>query len=223
MSIEVKIQALNTARNSIYSEVVAAFWYAITSGETSPFNTTIWEELPNLDHFIVTIFSQIYTYGGGSVHLVGVLRNDNNTSLNIFLVAGIYDQAKNVLDADTLSLALYALAPGGSLAYYFDSWLSLNDNQGLLGLADSYSVQWDPYWTRESSTNYIAITTRDDKLKYDDLLQEMIFTGQIVNNEDQAVSSAVVIIILQDKETGRLIATGSFPSFDSIPAGESME
>jgi len=132
------------------------------------------------------------------------------------LVVGIYDQANNVLDADTPILALYALDD-------FDSWQSLKDNQGLLGQADSYSVQWNPYWTRESSTNYIAITTSDDKLKYDDLLQEMIFTGQIVNNEDQTVSSAVVIIMLQDKETGRLIATGSVPSFDSISAGESID
>jgi hypothetical protein len=43
MSIEVEIQALNAAGYSIYSEDAVAFGYAITSGETSPFNTTIWE------------------------------------------------------------------------------------------------------------------------------------------------------------------------------------
>jgi len=41
MSIEVEIQGFNAAGISIYSEVVAAFGYAITSGEISPFNTTI--------------------------------------------------------------------------------------------------------------------------------------------------------------------------------------
>ncbi len=41
MSIEVEIQALNASGNSIYSEVAVAFGYAITSGETCPFNRTI--------------------------------------------------------------------------------------------------------------------------------------------------------------------------------------
>jgi hypothetical protein len=51
----------------------------------------------------------------------------------------------------------------------------------------------------------------------------MIFTGQIVNNKDQAVSSAVVIIMLREMETGRLIASGSVRSFESIPAEESTK
>jgi hypothetical protein len=173
------------------------------------------------DYEITFVEKHNFTDGKGDVHLVGELRNDSDTSLNISLVTGIYDEANNALDADTLSLALYALAPGGSLANDYDGWQSLNGNQGLLAQADCYSVQWDPNWTRESSTK--PITTSDDKLKYNNLLQEMIFTGQIVNNKDQAVSSAVVIIMLREMETGRLIASGNVRSFESIPAEESTK
>ncbi len=94
------------------------------------------------DAEIAYLEEQYYTDGGGNVHLVGIFRDDIDISLNISLVAGIYDQANNMLDADTFSRALYALAPGGSLAYDFNSWQSLNDNQSLLGQADSYRVQW---------------------------------------------------------------------------------
>jgi hypothetical protein len=96
----------------------------------------------NEDDYEITVLEEHYYIDSeGNVHLVGVLRNDSDTSLIISLVAGIYDQANNVLDANTVSLALYELAPGGSLAYDFDSWQSLSDNQGLLGQADSFSVQ----------------------------------------------------------------------------------
>ncbi len=66
------------------------------------------------DAEIAYLEEQYYTDGGGNVHLVGILRDDIEISLNISLVVGISDQANNMLDADTFSRALYALAPGGN-------------------------------------------------------------------------------------------------------------
>jgi hypothetical protein len=71
---------------------------AISSGETSPNNTIIWEELPNLDHFTVTIVSQSYTEieraqfeirglvlttsdQGGYTHISGEIFNNGNQSV----------------------------------------------------------------------------------------------------------------------------------------------
>jgi len=348
-NIEVEIQALNPAGDSIYSEVVSASLYTIDPNETSPFKSMIWEELPDLDHFYGSIVGQSYAEverpaleirgvvftisddgsythisgeisnngsepeisnngsepakinslavaifdtggnlvsadvstdlvrylypgeigpfrvsvatpatrrgeisdyalftdaqlvskednyeitfleehnyvdGEGDVHLIGELRNDSDLSLNISLVAGIYDEDNNVLDADTLSLALYSLAPGESLTYDFDGWEPLNDTRDLLDQVDTYTVQWDPYWTWKSSTDYITITTSDDSYEYDDFLQEMTFSGQIVNNTDHGVANAIIVITLRDKITGELVATGDGYIFDPIPVGGSAE
>ncbi|MEN8173101.1 MAG: FxLYD domain-containing protein, partial [Chloroflexota bacterium] len=293
-NIEIEITALNASGDSIYAEVVTATLYATSPNEISPFDTTIWEELPDLDHFTGTIVGQSYAEvergeidirgvvftisddgsyahvsgeianngdepvninslagaifdtggnlistngstdlvrflypgetspfrvsiaapptrrgeisdyvlytdvrldseeddyeisfleeynfvdGEGNVHLVGELRNDSDISLNISIVAGIYDADNNVFDADTLSLALYSLDSGETLTYDFDGWEPLNDTLDLLDQADNYTVQWDPYWTWESSTDYITISTSNDAYEYDDFFQEMIFTG----------------------------------------------
>jgi len=111
--------------------------------------------------FSETHYNYLDSYA--SFHLVGEVTNNHNEYLTVSLIGGIYDQDGNVLDAATTDVPTYSIAPGETLPYDLQYWGPLNYKSDTFSIASSYTVQWDPYWTWTSSTQYIDLSSQNDK------------------------------------------------------------
>ena len=150
-----------------------------------------------------------------SFHLIGEITNNSDLSLSVSLVAGIYDADGNVLDAAITDLPLFSISPGQTMPYDFSYWGPLNDKASALDMAASYTVQWDPYWTWENSRAYVEISTQNDTHEVSSY--QMTFTGEVLNDSDEDITGATVIVNMYDIETGELIATDYGGVYDEIP------
>jgi hypothetical protein len=153
-----------------------------------------------------------------SFHLVGEVTNNSEEALNISLIAAIYDTEGNVLDASSTSLPISALPSGEMVAYDFDVWGPLNYHAATIDSADSYTVQWDPYWTWTSSREYVDLVTQNTIEDFDE--GDGKITGEVLNNSGGLVDGAIVIVTFYDTETGAIYATSYDSLWDEIPDGE---
>jgi len=149
-----------------------------------------------------------------SFHLVGEITNNHDEFLTVSLVAGIYDADGNVIDAATTDTPTFSIAPGETLPYDFQYWGPLNYKFDAIDTASSYTVQWDPYWTWTSTTEYVDLITQNDVNEVS--AYQATFTGEVLNNTTSEVNGATVIVSLYDIETGELVATGYGGIYDPI-------
>lgn len=166
-------------------------------------------------------FSDFYSYvdGYGWFHLVGEVSNDGDQTLSISLVASILDADGNAIDAASLSVPIY-VGPGETVPCDLDGWGPMNYTEGFADLGDNYVVQWDPYWTWETDSEYIDLPTTGDDNVFDEY--QGSFTGQVLNDSGGPIGYTTVIVSLRDIG-GELIATDYTSIWDEIPEGESAE
>ena len=137
-------------------------------------------------------------------HLVGILTNNSDAYLNVRLLAGIYDEAGNCIDASSLFLPM-AVAPGESMPYDFDLWGALDSSREAYESATQFEIFIDWYSTYEAYLIPSVISTTDDNNTYDGYTAT--FTGNVLNNSGRDLDSATIIVSLYDRTTGELIAT----------------
>ncbi len=173
------------------------------------------------DYFDLTFseFQNNYVDAYDSFHLVGEVTNNHPNSLSISLIAAIYDANDNVIDAASVDVPIYGVASGETVSYDFDFWGPLNYKSGMIDQADHYTVQWDPYWTWESYTEYVDISTANDSNEFDDYSGK--FIGEVVNDTGQPLGGAVIVISMYEIETGNIFAVGYTSVFDDIADGSS--
>ena len=157
----------------------------------------------------------------GFYHLVGEIQNNSSVKLNIRLIAGIYDANDVVLDADTVDLPIYALAPGETISYNFQNWTALNNVSDLAQNSARYTVQWDPGWTWDTQYTYIDLPYSDAGYEYDDFWG-LVFKGKVSNNSGGSVSSATIVINIRDA-AGNLLFTDDAGVYEEIPDGGSAD
>ncbi len=155
-----------------------------------------------------------YTDSAGGFHLVGAITNHDQQRLNINLVAGVYTADGRVLDAAVTGLPVYAIAPGETLGYDFSLWGLASSTSDFMEKADSYSIQWDPYWTTPTTAEYIdlEIAQPTPSVAADDGL----FQGQVVNSSGQTLENLTVIVEIRDPQTGQLLAVDFASTFSEI-------
>lgn len=154
-------------------------------------------------------------------HLVGEITNNHNEFLTLSMIAGIYDEDGNVIDAATTDIPTFTIAPGDTLPYDFQYWGPLNYKTGTVDLASSYTVQWDPYWTWTSTSEYIELTTQNDSNEVSSY--QITFSGEVLNNSGEEVDGATVIVSLTDVASGELVAMGYGGIYDPISANGTAE
>lgn len=175
-----------------------------------------------VDSFNLTVSDAInYTDDFDDLHLVGQITNDGDKILNVYLVAGLYNAEGTVIDASSLTIPLSALKPGEFSPYDFDFWGPTNNTAGLLDTATEYSVQVDAWWTWETTTELVDLTTANDDNTFDEF--GGTFTGQIVNNSGGVIDSATVIVYLVSKETGLIVATGETWVYEEMADGATVD
>jgi hypothetical protein len=153
-----------------------------------------------------------------SFHLVGEITNNEAEFLTLSMVAGIYDEDGNVIDVATTDIPTFSIAPGETLPYDFNYWGPINYKLSSVDLASSYTVQWDPYWTWTSSTEYVEISTENDVNEVSDY--QITFTGQVYNDSGEDIDVATVIVSLYSVESGELVGMGYGGIYDTIGANE---
>ena len=169
--------------------------------------------------FAETHFNYTDTYD--SFHLVGEITNNFNEYLTLSLIAAIYDEDGNVIDAATTDIPTFSIAPGDTLPYDFQYWGPLNYKSDAVANASSYTVQWDPYWTWTSTSEYTELTTQNDANEVSSY--QVTFTGEVLNNSNDEVEGATVIISLYDIENGELVAMGYGGVYDPIGTNQTAE
>jgi hypothetical protein len=137
-------------------------------------------------------------------HLVGTISNNTEAYQNVRLVAGIFNDAGDCIDAASLYLPV-AVSPGESLPYDFDLWGALDSTREAYRSATQYEIYIDWYATSEAYIIPVKITTSGDSNSYDGY--SATFSGNVVNNAGRALDSATVIVALFDRTTGEMIVT----------------
>jgi hypothetical protein len=137
-------------------------------------------------------------------HLVGLLTNNTEAYLNVRLVAGIFDDAGDCIDAAALYLPI-AVSPGESMPYDFDLWGALDSSPEAYQSATQFEIYIDWYSSSEAYLTPAPITTQDDTSSFDGY--STTFSGNVLNNAGRRLDSAAVIVSLFDQASGELIAT----------------
>lgn len=181
---------------------------AEVTNAVTPFNVTVSDAINYSDDY-------------DDLHLVGQVVNNGDLTLNVYLVAGLYDAEGNVIDAASLTLPFTALKPGEMSPYDFDFWGAVNNTSGLLDKATEYSVQVDAWWTYETSTEMFDLTTANDNFTFDSFGGTL--TGQVVNNSGGPIGSATVVVYFVSKETGLVVGMGDTYVYEEIADGASLE
>jgi hypothetical protein len=152
----------------------------------------------------------------GDFHIIGTVANNTDTYLTTRLVAGLYDSAGNVIDADYASLPI-VLVPGEIGAPFDISYFSsVNWNDDVAAMLDTFTVQVDWYSTYEPYYDVVELETADDT--YDQDGSTLTFTGNVTNTSTQNLSGMTVLLYIVDKD-GNVVAVNStylWPEGDSI-------
>ncbi len=166
-------------------------------------------------------FSEHYDYLDSFefFHLVGEVTNGADVPLKISLIAAIYDEAGNVIDADDLSLPFAALSPGEQVAYDFDSWGPLSHKSDWHDRATSYSVQIEPYWTWNPDQPLVALAVNGVE-PIDISEYEATLTGTVLNDSGVTVNAITVVAGFRNVDTGQVVATGFEFIFQELSDGE---
>jgi hypothetical protein len=143
----------------------------------------------------------------GDFHLVGSSTNNMSEPMNIYLVAGAYDENGNCIDASSLYVPYFpvALNPGDTLPYDFTMWGAIDSVPEAIGSANTVKVFINWKTTYEASSQAFELTTKDDVHTFDGGIG--VFTGTVMNNSGKDLTSTIVNVAIYDKSTGDLLAT----------------
>jgi hypothetical protein len=180
------------------------------------------EQIEPLEHAAITITTSngyVDLYGG--YHLVGEATNVGEVHYNVNLVAGIYDQHGNVIDAADLSLAQETLAPGETTPFDFTFWGPLNYEPNLVRTVESHNIVVDNAWTWSTETGMVNLSTLEKNR--DDSDESIYFTGQLVNSSPEPVDSAVIIVFLRDSQSGAVMATNFDYDYEVLEPGATYD
>ena len=132
-SLEIEVEVLDDAGDSIFSEVAYASLYSLAPGESSPFILWVWDEMENPAEFVgevvgfsttdleradVDIIGDMMTFGEGYVNVTGEIVNNNDFPVDIAdLAAATFDTDGNLMTADSDDVAISYLQPGDSAPF----------------------------------------------------------------------------------------------------------
>jgi hypothetical protein len=162
-----------------------------------------------------------YFDSDGDYHLVGELMNDSAYNLNISLMAAFYDVDGNVLDVSYGDIPTFAVAPGETIVFDAYNWTAYDDTEGVADQAVRDVIQVDYSWTYETDITYTDLPVTDGG--FEESFWGLNFKGQVTNNAASLVDGGKIIVVLRDKATGGLIATGYETLWDDIPTGGSYD
>lgn len=165
----------------------------------------------------------------GRIHLVTAVTNTGEEAISVRLVAGLYAENGETLDAASYITPIY-VQPGETVPVSFDYFDTIYYNEDAADAVASYKIKIDPdtFWTYETSFESINMPEAEaitDAAADEGSGGSWTFTGNFTNIHDADLSSAIVMVVLTDKATGNIVATSYdsvYPEGDAIAAGDSL-
>lgn len=227
----VRIKSLSAAIFDNSGHLLLANTHSLTvkylePGEVGPFRVTISgpndrimrmvdyaiymeaDTIPPAEYIDLMLAKETHSYQDslGSLHLVGEITNHSSIPVTLVLLAAIYDQQANILDASVITLPGSFLSPGETLPYDFVDWPVLRAVPGYLDNAWQFSVQWDPHETTPSSLKAARLETRNNASHVEN--NALILSGEIINDSGYPLIQTIVIGTISDKNTGKIFVVG---------------
>ncbi len=154
----------------------------------------------------------------GNTHLLGELRNISEMPLQVQLVAGLYDGASNVVDADSLNLPI-TIMPGETAPFDVRSFSATSYNDTLRSTVGSAKIFLDQAWTTIGSEQVFLSGTVTNQ-KDDNGLITVI--AEVINTSDQVAEFTQVTATIRDAE-GKIVGTETVSIWDPISPGNTAE
>ncbi len=154
----------------------------------------------------------------GNTHLVGELRNISDMPLQVQLVAGLYDDASNVVDADSLNMPITVM-PGETAPFDVRTFSATSYNDTLRSTVSSAKIFLDQAWTTIGSEQVLlegSVTNQKD----DNGLISVIAT--VTNTSDQVAEFTQVTATLRN-DAGQVVGTETVSIWDPISPGNMAE
>lgn len=165
--------------------------------------------------------SDFYSFSDptGKVTLVGEVTNLANTAVQVRLLAGIYAQSGQVLDAAFGDLPFFFLRPGETLPFAINGWGPVQAIAGVYAdQAYDATIQVDPLLGADHPLP-VELDIADHTAEL--LEGQALFRGLVVNNSPAPVGQAVVIGYLRSTELGMVVSTGYVLVVGAVPVGGS--
>jgi hypothetical protein len=138
------------------------------------------------------------------MHLVGSVTNNATKPMNFQLIAGIYDENGNCLDANSVQFPI-PLNPGETIPYDFIMWGAMDYVPAAYEAAFQSKIFINWISTNEAYSKSYTIITKDNTKTYEGNVGK--FNGIVVNNSGYDLSTVVVLVTIYDKISKELIAT----------------
>jgi hypothetical protein len=203
-AIEIEIKALDLNGIPLYNELAYSALYSLSPGDTSPFSTWVWEDLPGVQEFTATIvgFStsnveQVdlevrgtqMNLGNGDVHITGELVNTNDSPVQIGnIAAATFDSDGRLITAGSEVVAISYLDPGESGPFYITMDKPVDDS---IAISD-FSIYTNAEVTIEKDKYEISFLEIRD---YYDTDGDYHLVGELQNNSDVNLSISLLASI----------------------------
>lgn len=155
----------------------------------------------------------------GIFHLVAFVSNHSNVTIYPYLLGSIYDPQGHLIDISQSTLFGLPLSPGETLPVDFSSWGSLNGETHDQDRIWKYALQWDPYQTQSTSSDWITLELQlDSQWKESGSIKVQ---GLVSNPGEHQVNGYTIVARFWDPVERRTLALIAQTDESVLPAGES--
>jgi hypothetical protein len=155
-----------------------------------------------------------YTDKKGQFHLVGQITNPGTQELMTSVQATVYTDStrSSVADAAYFDTKV-PIQPGESRLFDLTGWGALNSTRGLWDQIArqnaAITVRLEPFLTWNATAKVASLALSDGSVSIND--QQALFTGKVQNDMSGRINTGVVVVVVTEKPSGQIVATGSQP------------
>jgi hypothetical protein len=231
-NMDIEVQALNEAGQTVYTTTTYTSLYTLEPGETSPFNAYLYEDVPGVKDFSASVISYDETnytppqvdFGSvivtqddtGYYHITGDIFNNDSQPIVIYAIAAaLYDDAGGLISIDLCYDRLSAIEAGGRGSFRTSaSYVPGSDRPAM----DSYELflDTDYYDPQKYDVSFGSITDY-----VDDYIQSFHLVGEVTNNSDQNLSLKLVGTIFDSQDQVVDVSTTDLVFYNFEP-GETL-
>ena len=136
------------------------------------------------------------------VQVIANVTNAGAKAMGVRLVAGLYDQTGNVLDAAAVNASIEVL-PDGSAPVTLADFANVNGDSDLLKRVVSATIQLDPAWSGPDSAELDVLPANNETTTLSS--HHVTLQGTVVNTTTRNLDYAAILVVVHDA-AGHLVA-----------------
>ena len=196
-SVEIQVQVLDAAGESLYSEIANASLYNLAPGETSPFSWWVTEELPDADSVTAAVVGQSTTTleraqveirgtvmtvdDDGDLYVTGEIVNESDQPVQVNgVAAATFDGDGEIATANDAGVLLRYLAPGESGPFR----VTMDGPASGVGEIAEYNVYLDAEITTPEDKRMLSLSEHHNYV--DSRFDDFHLVGEVTNDDDES-------------------------------------